>query len=342
MDYFFAQIEERENPHFKGKPVVVGADPKGGQGRGVVAAANYEARKFGIHSALPISLAFRLCPKAVFLPVDFELYREVSQKISKIAQKYSPQWEQVSLDEGYLDISSLGSYKRAKALGEKLRKEILEKEKLTSTVGIGPNKLMAKLATNKAKPNGLFVVTPAKVRDFLKDLDIQELPGIGPKTAARLRRRGIIRVGRLARLSKKKLTALFGKRGETMGQKARGIDKSLVAPEREIKSIGKEHTFARDTRDTKLVFAVFERIIQRVFRGVTSKKFAFKTITVVCRFTGFETHTKAKTLGNYCSDLGTLKKEGKKLLLKFLVENPKKVRLIGLRVSNLINEDGPR
>ena len=154
MDYFFAQIEERENPQFKEKPVVVGADPRGGRGRGVVSTANYEARKYGIHSALPISKAYQLCPNAIFLPVNMELYQKVSENIMEIIKKYSPVFEQVSLDEAYLDISLTflqkeWGYQKAEKLAKKLKKEILEKEKLTSTIGIGPNKLIAKIASEK-------------------------------------------------------------------------------------------------------------------------------------------------------------------------------------------------
>jgi len=212
MDYFFAQIEERENPKFRGKPVVVGADPKGGQGRGVVSTANYIAREYGIHSALPISKAYQLCPKAIFLPVNMELYQKVSERIMDIIKKYlpcsipsgsegllrgSPIFEQVSLDEAYLDLSYIfhdrekctirEGWEKAKELAKKLKKEILEKEKLTSTIGIGPNKMIAKIACEKAKPNGLLVIKPNQVKEFLEPLDIEDLPGIGPKTAEKLR-----------------------------------------------------------------------------------------------------------------------------------------------------------
>ena len=205
MDYFFVQIEERENPQFKGKPVVVGADPKGGKGRGVVSTANYEARKYGIHSALPISKAFELCQEVAFLPVNMELYENTSRSIMEIVKKYSPKWEIVSLDEAYLDTSFLGNYQKAESLAQKLKKEILEKEKLTSTIGIGPNKLIAKMSDEKAKPDGLLVIKPNKVKSFLELLDIEDLPGIGPKTAEKLRAIGINNIKELKRLSKTKL-----------------------------------------------------------------------------------------------------------------------------------------
>jgi DNA polymerase IV (DinB-like DNA polymerase) len=336
MDYFFAQIEERENPQFKGKPVVVGADPKGGKGRGVVSTANYVARKYGIKSGMPISKAWQLCPNAIFLPVNIELYQKVSDEIMEIVKKYSPIYEIVSLDEAYLDISFCKNWKKAENLGKKLKKEIFEKEKLTCTVGIGPNKTVAKLAAEKAKPNGLKVVKPNEVEKFLDPLDIDDLPGIGPKTAEKLRAIGVKKIFELKKLSKEKLKEMFGKVGERIWERARGIDEEPVSPEEVIKSIGRQITFERDTRNPRLIFGTFEKLIKEVYDELIEKNFSFKTITVICRYKGFETHSKSKTLEKACSDLATLKSEAKKLLLRFLIESKKLIRLIGIRVSNLV------
>ena len=339
MDYFFAQIEEQENPQFKGKPIVVGADPKEGKGRGVVSTASYSARKYGIHSALPISKAYQLCPQAIFLPVNMELYQKVSEKIMEIVKKYSPPpkfgggWEIVSLDEAFLDVSFLGSYEKAKNLATKLKNEILEKEKLTATVGIGPNKLIAKMATNQAKPNGLLLIKPNQVKSFLEPLDIEDLPGIGPKTAEKLREIGINKIKELQRLSREKLKEMFGKVGETIYERARGIDEEPVSSEEIIKSIGKQITFEKDTRDSEIIFENFEQMINEIHQELLKNKFSFRTITVVCRYQGFETHTKSKTLKEATQDLGVLKKEAKKLLLKFFLESKKPIRLIGLRLK---------
>jgi len=343
MDYFFAQAEERENPWFKGKPVVVGADPKGGKGRGVVSTANYEARKYGIHSALPISKAFELCPNAIFLPVNMELYQEVSEKIMEIIKKYSKTWEIVSLDEAYLDLTHFFTivkkwrkeeyWEKAEDLAKKLKKEIFEKEKLTSTIGIGTNKLIAKIAAEKAKPDGLLIIKPNQVKSFLEPLDIEDLPGIGPKTAEKLRAIGVNKIKELKRLSKTKLKNMFGVVGETIYERARGIDEEPVSSEEIVKSIGQEHTFEKDTRDPEIIFGAFEKIIKNVYQELIANNFSFKTITVVCHFRGFETHTKSKTLKKPTDDFEILKSEAKKLLLKFLVENPKLIRLIGLRVK---------
>lgn len=333
MDAFFPAIEERENPQFRGMPIIVGADPKEGGGRGVVSSASYTARKFGVKSALPISKAYELCPKAIFLPVNMELYQKVSENIMKIVKKYSKTWEIVSLDEAYLDISFLKSYQKAENLAKKLKKEILEKEKLAATVGIAFNKLIAKMATNKAKPNGLLIIKPNQIKKFLEPLDIENLPGIGPRTAGRLGDLKINKIKELKKLSKLKLKNMFGIVGETIYEKARGIDEESVSPEEIIKSIGKEHTFEKDTRDPEIIFNTFEKIIENVHQELLANEFSFKTLTVICRFSGFETHTKSKTLGDSTGDLKILEAEAKKLLLKFLVENSKLIRLIGLRVK---------
>jgi len=348
MDYFFAQIEERENPQFKGKPVVVGADPKGGKGRGVVSTANYEARKYGIKSGMPISKAYQLCPDAIFLPVNMELYQKVSNEIMEIVKKYSPKYEIISLDEAYLDLShifydrekvSTGEiWLEAEKIGEKLKREIFEKEKLTCTVGIGPNKVVAKLATEKAKPNGLKVVKPEEVEKFLDPLDVDDLPGIGPKTAEKLRKIGINKIFELKKLSKEKLREMFGKVGEKIYERARGIDEEPVTSEGIIKSIGRQITFEKDTRNPKLIFGTFDRLIKEVYDELLENNFSFKTITVICRYKGFETHTKSKTLKEATQNLDNLKKGSKRLLLKFILESKKPIRLIGLRVGLLKND----
>ena len=342
MDAFFAQVEERENPHFKGRPIVVGAEPKEGKGRGVVSTANYEARKYGLHSALPISIAWRLCPKAVFLPVNMNLYQEASEKIMEIIKKYSKIWENNGLDEAYLDISFLKNYRGAESLAKKIKKEILKKEKLACTIGIGPTKTIAKMATNKAKPDGLLAVQPENIKRFLDPLDIEDLPGIGPKTAEKLRGLNINLIKDLKKFSRLKLKEIFGKAGETIYKKIRGSDNEAVISEEAVKSIGKEHTFEKDTRNPEIIFKVFDKIIKDIHREALEENIFFRTITVVCRFSGFETHTKSKTLNSFTQDFNILEKETKKLLLKFIITNPKLIRLVGTRVSNLNKhlEDG--
>ncbi len=331
MDAFFAAIEERENPHFRGKPLVVGADPKEGRGRGVVSTANYAARKYGIHSAMPISQAFRLCPQAIFLPVNGEFYQQVSENIMKILRGAAPVVEQVSLDEAYLDTSYLKSYQKTALLAETLKKEIFETERLMCTCGIGSNKMIAKIACEKNKPDGLGIVTAQEAEKFLEPLDIEDIPGIGSKTAAILRGSQFQKVQDLKRLSQEDFGDLFGIRGEEMYWKIRGVDNDPVVAEREIKSIGKEYTFERDTRDPELLIQTFEKLCWEVAAEVRAQKFLFRTIAVKCRFRGFETHTKSRTLMIPCDDVQVFYSEAMKLFLGFIVQSAKPIRLIGAR-----------
>jgi DNA polymerase IV (archaeal DinB-like DNA polymerase) len=335
MDAFFAMIEERENPHFQGKPVVVGADPKEGKGRGVVSTCNYEARKFGIHSALPISEAWRLCPEAVFLPVDGALYSKVSSNIIKILRGYAPLVEQVSLDEAYLDMSFLGDFQKVGRVAEQIRKEIFKKEKLPASCGVAPNKMAAKIACEKAKPDGVLVVEPKEVEAFLLPLGIRDIPGVGPKTAAALEKalkKKELRVEDVKKMSKEDLVSLLGVFGESLYEKVRGIHEAPVVIGEDVKSIGKEHTFEKDTRDAEEIFPVFRDLVSGVTRELKEEGLSFKTITVVCRFEGFETHTKSKTIKGDSKDWKVFEKEAMQLLLRFLTENLKPVRLVGVRL----------
>ncbi|MBI2042590.1 MAG: DNA polymerase IV [Candidatus Nealsonbacteria bacterium] len=334
MDCFFAQIEERENPRFKGKPVVVGAEPKFGKGRGVVSTCNYEARKYGIRSALPISMAFRACPEAIFLPVNMELYKRTSEKVMVIIKRYSPLWEVVSLDEAFLDLTSLG-WEKATETAQRLKQEILKKEKLTSTVGLGPNKMVAKMATNKAKPNGFLAIKPSEVIDFLDPMGVEKIPGVGPKTAIKLRQLGALRIKDIRKIPAIKLREVLGKTGENIYQKAKGIAEDTVISEETVKSIGAEHTFEQDTRDPEIIFPVFENLIKEVYGQAVRGNFLFRTVTVVCRFQGFETHTKSKTF----KLTPQLSAEAKKLLLQFIVENTKLIRLVGVRIGKIKKHD---
>ena len=343
MDAFFPAIEQRENPQFRGLPVVVGADPKQGRGRGGVSSASYEARKFGIHSAMPISQAYKLCPEAIYLPPNFELYSKVSGNIMEIMRGFSEVMEQVSLDEAYIDVSKNFTivnktsekdvWKKAEEFAGKIRKAIWEQENLTCSCGVGPNKMIAKIACEKAKPDGILMVKADEAEVFLEPLDVQKIPGIGVKTAQILRASKLNTVGDLKRLSQDDMEELFGIRGEAMYWKVRGIDEAPVVAEREVKSVGKEHTFEQDTRDPELLIQTFEELSREVAREIEEEGFSFKTITVVCRFTGFETHTKSKTFKQPSKSSAVLRAEAMKLLLKFIVEKQKFIRLIGVRVA---------
>jgi DNA polymerase IV (archaeal DinB-like DNA polymerase) len=358
MDCFFAQVEERESPQFKGKPVVVGADPNGGKGRGVVSTANYEARKYGIHSALPISKAYALCPEAIFLPPNFELYSRTSERIMQIIrnviQLYSPDhrtilnMEQMSLDEAYIDITEnlwylfftivknryqREKWEKAQEIAEHMRAEILRQEKLACSCGIGPNKMIAKIACEKAKPNGVLTVRPAEAEKFVEPLDIEKMPGIGKKTAEILKGSGVRIVKDLKSRSEHDLQNLFGSRAKEMYRRSYGVDNNAVESIREVKSIGKEITFENDTRDPELLIRTFQDLAREVAKEAVEQDCSWKTVTVVCRFSGFETHTKAKSVQKPTKDWTAFRAEGMKLFLRFIMEKQKSIRLIGIRAK---------
>ncbi|NCN41413.1 DNA polymerase IV [candidate division WWE3 bacterium CG09_land_8_20_14_0_10_47_33] len=342
MDAFYAAIEERDNPQFSGKPIVVGADPKvraapeGGElrptGRGVVSTANYEARKFGIKSAMPISQAYHLAPQAIFLQPDIEKYHRVSQEILSLLHLEVPLVEQASTDEFFLDLSHLGSYRKAADLAVKLKKLIREKQKLTATVGIGPNKLVAKIASGQSKPDGLTVVVPGVVLAFLAPLDIQEIPGIGPKTAQRFYTKKIKTVSDLRRLTKEELREIIGSFGSILSDLARGKDDTPVGEIQPIKSVGKQITFEKDTADPNLIAKALLDLSSEVWEEVIASKLRFETVTVTVRYQNFETHTKAETAKGGITELAQFKKIALKLLLPFL-NRKREVRLVGVRLS---------
>lgn len=336
MDYFFAQIEERENPEFKGKPVVVGADPKNGKGRGVVSTANYKAREDGIKSGIPISRAYKLNPKAIFLPVNMDLYERTAMSIFKILGKESSKIEKVSLDEAYLDLTGkCKTFQNAKETGEKLRKKILEKEKLTSTAGIAENKMLAKIACESAKPNGIKVILPKDSVNFISNLNIEVIPGIGPKTKKVFEKhleKEDLKIKNVRKLRKKELVKLFGKRGEGFYEKFRGIDKDEVSSKRKIKSIGKEYTFQKDTRDPEKITKVFRNLVNAVFKRAQERNLIIKGVVVIFRFEDFKKHTKQTTFSKGSYSFEFIYKKSVPLFLKFLVENNKKIRLVGFRL----------
>ena len=261
MDAFYAAVEAQRDPGLRGRPLVVGADPKEGHGRGVVTAASYEARRYGIRSALPISRAWRLAeaarrrgePETVFVRDDHALYREVSSRIMAILVAAGDAFQKTSVDEAYLELSSLGSFDAAVELARRLKAEVVSQEGLTASVGIGPNKLVAKIASDFQKPDGLTVVRPEEVQAFLDPLRIRVIPGIGPKTESFLHERHIRTVADLRALELAQLAEWLGRSGEELFAKARGLSESAVSNERERKSVGEQETFEVDTLDATFV-----------------------------------------------------------------------------------------
>ena len=333
MDAFFSAVEERENPELKGKPVVVGADPKGGKRRGVVSTCNYSARKYGIRSGMPISKAYGLCKDAVFLPVNFQLYWSASASIMQLLKKYAEKFQQSSVDEAFLEPKNADTYEDAERLAMKIKEEINEKERLTCSIGIGPNKLVAKIASDFKKPDGLTVVKPDEVGGFLSPMPVRKLYGVGPKTEAALNELGIKTIGDIAKADPEKLSGIFGKWGAYMHKYANGIDDSEVKETDEAKSVGREVTFESDTSDFGLLKNVLDDIAGDIYRTTKAENYSFRTVVLKIRFEGFETHTKQKSL-NQEPDVESVKGVSAELLSHFSGYR-KKVRLIGLRLTNL-------
>jgi len=348
MDAFFAAVEERDNPRFKGLPIVVGSDPLGGKGRGVVSTANYKARVYGIRSALPISKAWEYAeqarkegkPKTVFLGVDMERYAESSSRVRAIVARHTDTIEQASIDEFYLEVSSAGSFTEAARLCGLIKREIMEEERLTCSVGIGPNKLIAKIASDFKKPDGMTVVETERAASFLAPLPVRKMPGIGPKTEEVLRAEGVRTIGDIVSREKGFFSGKLGKWGADLYEKAFGRDDSPVTEEYETKSIGEQETFMRDTRDAGALTGKISALCATVHARFSESGFSsFRTVAVTVRFGDFETKSRAHTLTAPAEDAHTLAFEAMKLFLPFLDsrENPerKTIRLVGVRIEKL-------
>lgn len=341
LDAFFPSVEARANPELKGKPLVVGADPKEGTGRGVVSSASYEARIFGVRSAMPISRAWKLCPDCVYLRPNFELYVAASSNIMKILKSHADKFEQGGIDEAYLDISSkVENFAEARDLARKIMDEILFQENLSCSVGVGPNKIVAKIASDFRKPFGLTVVEEKDVKAFLYPLKAGKLPGVGPKTERRLLELKIETIGDIASTKPEALARHFGVWGTRLQKFANGIDEREIIEEYETKSIGRDVTFEKDLDDENQIMEVLDDLAEDVHEDVVSNALKFKTITVRVRYPHFETHTRSKSLMFPTDDLDILRNSARRLIAPFM-RGRKKVRLIGVRVSNLIYQFKP-
>ena len=298
MDAFYAAVEAREDPEIAGQPVVVGADPHGGSGRGVVAACNYEARKFGIHSAMPISEAYRRCPSAVYLPPRIRLYAEVSERIMQIWEGYTELVEKLSIDEAFLDVSaSTQLFGDGETIARDIKKQVWEQEQLTVSVGVAPNKFLAKLASDLEKPDGLVIVEAGTETEFLHPLPVERLWGVGEKTAGRLHALGIQTIGDVAATRLEVLDRHLGHAHAAQLHKlACGEDDRPVEPGREQKQIGRETTFMTDTDDREFVRRTLLALTEEVTARLRRHHLAARTVTVKLRLAPFETHTKQKTL----------------------------------------------
>jgi len=339
LDCFFAAVEERDNPEYKGKPVIVGADPKEGKGRGVVSTCNYEARKFGLHSAMPISKAYRLCPRGVYLHPSFKKYHKASKEVMKILRSYSPIFQQVGLDEAYLDISeNFSDFNQVKELAKSIQTEVFEKLGITLSIGCATTKSLAKIASDYHKPNGITVIEPERIKEFLKDLDIMRIPGIGKKSKASYNRKGIKVIGDIINTPLYIMVEKFGKNGEWVWKIANGIDKREIKEfDEERKSISKERTFYEDTDDVKLIISKIEEINDSIHKQILKNNIFYRTITLKIRLQGFLTFTRSKSFPYPLQDKSVVLKVIIELLQEFYKIN-KKVRLVGIKLSNLSKE----
>jgi len=331
MDAFFAAVEQKRHPELIGKPVVIGGagDPTK---RGVVSTASYEARKYGIHSAMPLQQAYRLCPDAVFLPVDYDEYMKVSEKVKDVLRSFTPLVEDVGIDEAFLDITDVDmeSEEITKMIKERIRKET----GLTCSIGIGPNKLLAKIASDMKKPDGLTIISPADIKKLIWPLPVRKLWGVGPKTERRLKDIRITTIGDLASIPLEKLIEYFSQSyGNYLYEASRGIDESPVITYWEPKSMSRETTFQRDTDNWNVIAKNLAELSREVVDSMRESGYKGKTVTIKIRFSDFETHTKAKTLEDFTDSLEIIRKAAFEALGK--IELKKRVRLIGVRVSSL-------
>jgi DNA polymerase-4 len=330
MDAFFASVEQRDRPELQGRPVIVGADPRG---RGVVSAASYEARRFGVHSAIPIGRAARLCPEAVFLPVDRDKYVAVSRRIMRILADFTPLIEPVSIDEAFLDVTaSRRLFGEGAAIARRIKSRIRQEVALTASVGVASNKFVAKVASDLEKPDGLVVVRPGAEAAFLDPLPVSRLWGVGRVTASQLDALGIRSIGQLARAPATQLAAGVGSAADILAALARGIDDRPVEPLSPPKSVGAEETFETDHRDAERLRATLRRQAERVARELREQGYAARTVTLKLRFADFSTITRSHT-GDPTQDGLTIYRQVIALLDR--VSRARPVRLIGLSVSGL-------
>ena len=349
MDAFYASVEARYDPALRDKPVVVGADPKEGRGRGVVEAASYAARRYGIRAAMPISRAWKLSEAArrkgeepvVFVHGHRKLYVEMSERVMAILAPAGDAFEEASIDEAYLDLSSLGGFEAAVERARALKREIAEREGLTCSVGLGPNKLVAKIASDFRKPDGLTVVLPEEVQAFLDPMSIRVIPGIGPKTEAELNERGIRTVRDLRGLEIAQLAEWFGRWGEDLHARAHGFSDSLVSNEWEPKSVGEQETFEVNTLDPAFILERVRALAGEVFVRLGRQGFrAFRTVTITVRFAHFRTLTRSHTSREAMASEAALYEAATRLFSPFFDqrENPRgtRIRLIGVRVEKLV------
>ncbi|MCL5073144.1 MAG: DNA polymerase IV [Actinobacteria bacterium] len=333
MDAFFAQVEQRDHPEYKNKPLIVG----GPLNRGVISSASYEARKFGLHSGMPLSRAKRLCPGGIFVPVDMEKYLEESIKIRQIFFQFTPLVEIVGCDEGFLDITGCEKlFGSDLEIARKVKGKIYEETNLTSSAGIGPNKFLAKLASNIGKPNGLTVLENSpEIIEKIRRLPVSYVWGVGRVTREGLDSMGVKTIGDLSKIPVEILKAKFGQSlGKFMNEMSNGIDDREVIPYQEPKSIGREITFSKDIDDLETLKSVLLFLSQKLSLNLHSRKYMGRILTIKIRYSDFKTFTKRITLKDYTSAIFDIYKSSLNLLKEVDLLR-KKVRLLGLSIGGL-------
>jgi DNA polymerase-4 len=333
MDCFYAAVHMRDDPALRGRPVVVGGSP---EGRGVVAAASYEARRFGIRSAMPSVQAKRLCPEVVFLSPDFSRYRDESRRIFAILEDFTDLVQPVSIDEAYLDVTDrLGGFGSATAIAQQIRRRIREERHLTASIGVAPNRLIAKIASDANKPDGLTVVPPSRVAAFLAPLPVRSLQGVGPATERILTTEfGVSTIGELRALSPETLVARLGKFGRVLVRFARGEDDRPVVTETLRKSLSSECTYERDLVVIEAMDAELERQARSVTEALERRGLVGRTVTLKVRYADFVTHTRSLTLAE-ATCCATLVAETARRLLRRTDAAARPVRLLGVGLHNL-------
>jgi DNA polymerase-4 len=336
MDAFYASIEQRDDPKLRGKPVIVGGRPNE---RGVVAAASYEARKYGIHSAMATSRAIKLCPHVVLVRGRMSHYRDISRQIRSILYSYTSLVEPLSLDEAFLDVTEcINQYGSASKIGRELKERVRTETQLTCSVGVAPNKFIAKIASDLKKPDGFVVVRPEKAEDFLKDLPVSRIWGVGKATESRLHELQINTIGDVRRFELHDLVREFGKWGARLHELSHGIDERPVTANRETKSISRETTFVRDVVEMSKLQDVIIELAKEVRDDLQSEKLKAKTLQIKVRYADFTTITRSFTFKEPIDQLEILQETAKLLLKHKVVPDAQGIRLIGVGVSNLTAE----
>jgi len=331
LDAFFVSVEQSLRPELKSRPVIVGGRP---DRRGVVAAASYEARAYGIHSAMPLIQAYRLCPEAVFLEGDFKRYRDYSDRFMAILADFSPDIEQAGLDEAYIDVTGCDIFGTPREIAVKIKQRVCNELGIVASIGIAPSKVVAKIASDFQKPDGLVEVPPGHEAAFLAPLPVGKLPGIGEKTELYLKQRGIATLGQLASLTEETVRPLLGESGMILYEHARGIDVRRLSSESEAKSISRETTFARDVHDADVLRAVLRYLVEKVGAELRRSGLYARTITLKLRYSDFTTISRRSSIDAAVDVDDVLFDTACRLLDTVLGRDHRSVRLIGIGAAN--------